>query len=542
MTGFFYGKKGRAVYPFFVCLFPMLMALYCCIIKSGGFVDEYWSNGFANSSKGNNLMVVFDGDVTHRVITQGDLNEYISVDADEAFSFSYILKNCSNDLTPPLYYFILHLISSFFPLTVSKWFGLSINLVAFLVTLLFLYQVSFILFKSRWVSSLVTLCYGFSIGGLNNVTYIRMYAMVTMWSIILLYSILKLVRDEGWWYYVITGVVIYLGFLTQYNFGIFAFVFCAETCILLLCRKKIKKFLIFSASALSGVIAFFITWPHLFTQTDKAGQLNGKGDSGLFISLYYWGSVLGRQMETELLLLCILVILISVLSVLTKTKVKDVYREIKGRLVLSECIMVLTGGILSLVVTAYFAPFFSARYCFNAMPVLTLILGLLFWLFRLLLEKYFANKDKIINMNIVGVLFAAVAVIGAANLSEMKYLYLDNSEKLLVTDAVSSYPCIFINTNHDKAITNSIDHLVKFKDFYVTDKLTREEYDSYVKSRPDNVGMVVFVDRDPIGSSGLDSDEVMTEIAEMQLYDTILVLYELDSVTAFLLYDSELAE
>ena len=82
-----------------------------------------------------------------------------------------------------------------------------------------------LLYRSHWVSALVVLYYGFSLGGLNNVTYIRMYEFLTMLSVLLTYAVLKYIREGKVIFSIASGILIYLGFLTQYNFAFYAFFF-----------------------------------------------------------------------------------------------------------------------------------------------------------------------------------------------------------------------------------------------------------------------------------------------------------------------------
>jgi hypothetical protein len=78
--------------------------------------------------------------------------------------------------------------------------------------------------------------------------------------------------------------------------------------------------------------------------------------------------------------------------------------------------------------------------------------------------------------------------------------------------------------------------LIKYEDIYVVDELTGEEYDTYVNSHSNREAIVVYVDIETIGSSGLDSDEVIGKFAETGMFDNIYFLYELDSARAFLLH------
>ena len=532
--------KCKAIYPWMICMIPMLLAVYCCIIKSGGFVDEYFSLSFSNSSRGGYLIDSFEGNLIHQVITSDELRNYIAVEQEEAFVYDYVIENCSGDMTPPLYYFILHTICSFFPGVLSKWFGLSINLVAYFVTLFFLYRVAMLLYRSHWVATLVLFCYGFSAGGLNCVTYVRMYAMVTMWSVLLLYFILKDIQDAGWKYSVATGVVIYLGFLTQYNFGILAFFMCASVCGVLLFKKKIGKLLAFGGCSLTGVLIFLVSWPSLFRQTGIVVSWTneaGRGDVGIFLSIYFWLRMIFFQLYTEILLFVILVLFTIGIRIVLGRVADDSEKTAKKKvhIVSAEYMIVMVTFFGGTVCIAHFAPYFSARYCFNVMPMFALLLGQPIVSFRKQLDKLKVKKNLKFSMYVVGVVIAFVIIMGTPKFDKLMYLYTANPEKLRVTESVSSYPCFFITTNREKAIINSIDHLVKFDDIYVSDELSADEYDTYVNAHSDKDAIVVYVDIDPISSSGLDSDEVIGKFAETGMYDNIYVLYELDSARAFLL-------
>ena len=534
-------KRFKMVYPWLVCLLPMMMAVYCCIIKSGGFIDEYYSLGFSNSSLGAYFIDCYDGNFLHRVIPAEEINNYIMVNGDEAFSYSFIIDNCASDLTPPLYYFILHTICSFFPGVASKWFGLSINLAVFFVTLLFIYRISQMLYKSSWVSTLLTLCYGFSMGGLNCVTYVRMYAMVMMWSVLLLYFAMQVLFTDKKRYIAAVGIVIFLGFHTQYNFGIFAFFVCAATCVALLYLREKKKFFIFSASAISAVLLFLLTWPTIFIQADRLLSWESDNDKwhvSVFMFFYYWISMIFKQVKVEVFVLAFLIVSIILLKFVAHVDARKLKEKLDMKLLMISYFVLLTGYILGTLGIAYYAPYFSARYCFNTMPVFTLLMGLPFVYFKELLERFFEKKNIRFSVVTIGALFVVVIMGGAVNLDEMKYLYLDNPEILKVTESVAQYPCFFVNGNFDKSVVNSIDHLAKFKDFYIFDELNLTEYEEYMKGYPDSEAIVVYVDVDPYNSSGMDGDEVIGSFADTGLYDTILVLYELDSVRAFLLYNS----
>ena len=49
--------------------------------------------------------------------------DYLTVNKGEEFKLGSVIYNQTHDSHPPLFYLVLHLISSFFPGEFSKWFG-----------------------------------------------------------------------------------------------------------------------------------------------------------------------------------------------------------------------------------------------------------------------------------------------------------------------------------------------------------------------------------------------------------------------------------
>lgn len=538
-------KRGtmdmRHAFPWLICLIPLVFAVYCCMIKSGYYLDEYYSYGFSNSTKGVTLLEVFDGNLVHQVITPDDLLDYITVGEGEAFDYSHIFDNCAQDMTPPLYYCILHTFCSFFPGVFTKWSGLSVNLIAFFVILLGLYHTSILLYRSRWVSALVVLCYGFSMGALNNVTYIRMYEFLTMLSVLLTYAVLKYIKEDKVRFSIFSGILIYLGFLTQYNFVFYAFFLCAAACAVLLFKRKIKSCIIFASGAFAGVLAFLLTWPTFFLQLER--DLGSKNEAGIaagpLLFLFIFVILLCSEVGTELCVLAVTMVLIAALKLILKKHRSEQERAAENNKCMAEYLAVLTAFILGSLSIVYFSPFLLSRYCYITLPFFSVLIGLPFLVLRNNAADFISKKGLKLNVNWLGVLLSVGIVIGAMQFERMSYLFLDNPEKLVVTDAVAKYPCLFFNTNYAKSITAATDHLVRFKDFYVVDGTSKEEYYAYLQNHENNEAVVVFVDTDPVVSSGLDAYEVINSLMAEGLYDSVVELYSVDSSSTFLLFNQE---
>ena len=110
------------------------VCLLFCMRKQGFFIDEVYTYGLSNSMKGPYLTDIRNGNLIDSVISREEIADYLSAGSEDAFRFGFVTKNLERDVHPPLYYWIFHAVSSFFPGSDSKWIGLGINAVLFLLT------------------------------------------------------------------------------------------------------------------------------------------------------------------------------------------------------------------------------------------------------------------------------------------------------------------------------------------------------------------------------------------------------------------------
>ncbi|NLM16869.1 MAG: hypothetical protein GX221_04060 [Candidatus Riflebacteria bacterium] len=132
---------------FFMLLFLQLALLLFYMYNKASYTpDEILSYGLSNSTKSlflyphpwkrNQKSTNFNDWIPGRTI-----EEYVTVQENERFSYKNTWQNQEQDTHPPLYYLILHTICSFFPETFSKWQGFSINILCFVLTQILLFTI-----------------------------------------------------------------------------------------------------------------------------------------------------------------------------------------------------------------------------------------------------------------------------------------------------------------------------------------------------------------------------------------------------------------
>lgn len=112
----------------------------------------------------------------------------------EGFQYGKVFENQSADVHPPLYYCLVHTISSLFPGTYSKWYALGINLVCMLLIDTVLYRIGCLLLKNRYYAVIPCVCLIMSCGFSYTLAYARMYTLLSLWLILYIYLHVKMLE------------------------------------------------------------------------------------------------------------------------------------------------------------------------------------------------------------------------------------------------------------------------------------------------------------------------------------------------------------
>ena len=248
--------------------------IYFAFFKQGYHSDEIWSYGYANSFYQKDIHIDEDGNLTHMnewTDTQV-LKDYIEVNKGERFRYDSIYHNQILDLSPPLHSMVLHTICSFFPDKFSRWYSFSINIVSFVIAMIFLFK-SATLLKNENFALCCCALYGFSMGARDTYIYLRMYAMGTAMTMILLYNVIRYLQRYNKEKKIMNRnlaaiwIVSLLSFLTHYHLVAFMGIMTALICLYLLCKKQIKVMFAFGFSMLAVFGISVAVFPSMLQKT-----------------------------------------------------------------------------------------------------------------------------------------------------------------------------------------------------------------------------------------------------------------------------------
>lgn len=212
--------------------------------------------------------------------TPEDAKNYLSVTSDEIFSFGPIYYNQARDVHPPLFYFLVHIVSTIFLNKFSKYIIFIINLVFFIGICLLIRKI-LKLYDKENLSVPTIILYGASIGAISTLIFQRMYAMLAFFCVYYLYINLKIIKNDFKIDKRTKGqlvIITILGFLTQYYFCIYAvFVFvCMMTKMIKEKNKENYKnyFIQHIKAAIIGIVIFPASIYHIFFSYRGVGNSN----------------------------------------------------------------------------------------------------------------------------------------------------------------------------------------------------------------------------------------------------------------------------
>lgn len=242
--------------------------------KNGFYIDEYYLYTMANGSQ---LGVAISSGEWNDT---SDYMKQLVSEPGENFHFKQVYETESSNVHPPLYYYLLHFMSSIFSGRFSKWIGLGLNLLILIPTLIIARKMAWELSgHSEAITLLTVFLFGLSPATISMVVLVRMYLLVGHFTLLYAYlHIADLKRGELSYKRFIIPLMVtgFLGFLTHYFFVVIMFfiTFVYAFYMLVFCRR-IKDTMIYCTAALFSLVLTYFAWPYSYYHIFKGYR--GKG-------------------------------------------------------------------------------------------------------------------------------------------------------------------------------------------------------------------------------------------------------------------------
>lgn len=360
-----FSKKEGKVYPLWMFF---LSILFCILLigvlseKVNYHVDEIYSYGLSNNR--GSIRMDFKTNKKYTPAGKAYMN-YVAADPDDRFHYDIVWENQTNDVHPPLYYCLLHTISSLRPGTFSKWYAGAINILFALLTLYMIRRYSMLMYAENKIMQVyLPVMVVASAGIVSAVAFLRMYIVAMFWVTLLEYVFAKEVEKDTSgpdFYAKVYGIAV-LGALTHYYCIIFTVLLCGVYCVIMLLQKKYKTVLsliatgILAAGTAVGIFPAMIK--HMFFGYRGRDSMNNLSApiSEYWERLRNFFDLLNVDLFGGKMLVWILagVVFLVIATVLKKEKMSSV-RRIRYALLFIPC-------ILYFFIISKMAVYFTTRY------------------------------------------------------------------------------------------------------------------------------------------------------------------------------------
>ena len=440
-----------------------------------------------------------------------DALEYLAIQKGDVFNYFSVYQNQARDVHPPFFYYLVHLTSTLFYNNFTKYIIFSINLVFFIGVLLIIKKIVESLNHKELVIPTMIL-YGASMGCISTVMFQRMYMMVTFFSILYLYFIIKFIKNDfkikdKFWFI----LTIILGFLTQYYFCIYIVLIFIILSIYLLLNKKYKKWFDFLKlhviSALIGIIIYPFCIEDIFFSYRGIGSSEAKTKTFLESLQYYGNQLIDLFGLQNIIYLLIIGLIIAVIHKINKKEI------LKNKL---NIIVIFLPIILFIMTISKIAPFlgenYTSRYMMLLFPVISIaILYMLTFLFD--------NKKTIF---IVGLSISLLLSINGLYNNTPVYLYKDYEKAMELAKDNSDKYFVYVFDNYFTHLSS----LPEFNTYKASLILNKNIHDFEIlnnKELNESNEFILCI------KNWLNKDEILNLVLEKSGYKNYEVLLELNS-------------
>lgn len=477
-------------------------------------------------NRGDSKLLSYKADVYDEPvwISRQEFVDYITVDGQDDFNYLSVYFNVKDDNHPPLHFMLLHTISSIFKKQIMPFMGCAINICAITGILILLMKLGEIYGRMLKIRNLrlfiitVAVFYGLSAGAIVTSLLIRMYALLTLFCIALLYiHVNKWVKDEFCCRNVWLASVTVCGFLTQYFFLFYCLSLAVVTAVLLLRAKKYKGLLVYvrtmTISAVIGVGIYPFAIQDVFSSGRgvEALQNLSAGISGYGIRILEFGKILISRCGGGI---TAVLFGAAVIGILYNRYKKGCSKDgINKQLIY----MLIIPPLVYFLLASRMAPYTVDRYIMPVYPMAVFVLSLIIYVF--------AGQNK--NGSLIATALILIIQVAGIFTYDGSGLYCEYGEQIEIAQSNEELPCICVYAG-----VGYYENLIEFTKYERTLLVTADE----LENRQDVESISGLDAVTVIVKYGVDREHIKEVLKEKYKMSEESVLYRSREVTADEIY------
>ena len=450
-------KKKALKYLIIIILILIGIRVYFGYQKEDFFMDETFSYTLMNMKEGAG-MIQTAPEFNNIWISGDKIKNMLVVSKDEVLRYDIVYYNQTQDVHPPLYYFLLHTASALSFGNFTKWTGIILNILIFVGISFTLYVIGKKVFKSTiWAIVLVAI-YGVSAGAIFSTIFIRMYELLILFVLLYLNKVIDILKKNIIDKEDITKkdmlelvTIFVLGMLTHYHFIIISVLISLVLFIIMLFKKvKISRICTYVGINILGLLIYSLIYPSFYTH--MFGTQRGTESTGNLLNLADYADRIKRginvfdvnifgEVGKIIIPIFILFITLAVIKKILENGLKKV-EEKDGKKEETECIDKYILGIVIISTIIYFmlvgkiVPFMSIRYFLIIVPLIHIVLV---YIFKFVMEILVKKEILRISMVVIIILGYMLISLTVAEKNEFLYKGSNNMYKEIEKTGVKDY-------------------------------------------------------------------------------------------------------
>ena len=450
-------KKKALKYLIIIILILIGIRVYFGYQKEDFFMDETFSYTLMNMKEGAG-MIQTAPEFNNIWISGDKIKNMLVVGKDEVLRYDIVYYNQTQDVHPPLYYFLLHTASALSFGNFTKWTGIILNIIIFVGICAVLYIIGKKIFKSTiWAFVLVAI-YGVSTGAIFSTIFIRMYELLILFVLLYLNKIIDILKMN-----VIENkniskkdmiqlvTIFVFGMLTHYHFIIISVLLSVVLFIIMILKKvKISRICTYVGINILGILIYSLIYPSFYIH--MFGTQRGTESTGNLLNLADYTDRIKRginvfdvnifgEVGKIIIPIFILFITLAVIKKILENGLKKV-EEKDGKKEETECIDKYILGIVIISTIIYFmlvskiVPFMSIRYFLIIVPLIHIVLV---YIFKFVMETLVKKEILRISMVVIIILGYMLISLTVAEKNEFLYKGSNNMYKEIEKTGVKDY-------------------------------------------------------------------------------------------------------
>ena len=473
---------------FLIILVQIIVYVFLGVQKTYIHMDEAYSIGLTNYDK---VEITQNEDFYNNWHNKEYYEDYISISKEEALDLKPVYENQKNDVHPPFYYLLLRIAYSFDLDSFSKWPGLILNIIIVMLSNILIYLVLKEILKNTRIALLMCLVNGLVIASIESVMYIRMYALNSLFLLLIAYIHLKNFKKENMKLstYILMALTVLFAALTHYYNVIYIAIIYIIYMITYIKNKQYKNAVKYTLTMIIPSVVFLIVFPyaieHIFMGYRGEGVLSTfTNPSKMIENLANYINIVNTNVFNGLLWIILTIFVIVTIYKLIKNK------KITIRIENIKLLLITVPAIVYFLFVSLSSPYTEIRYI---IPVCTFIFIYVMYLLNVLLNKILDEKKSNIVFTITMVLILVMPILTQAKINN---LYLEHKNIVNeIKEKYSDLPTIYLfNTNQNRFL-DDIYLFTKIEESYILDieKANQENIDKILENKDLDSGILLWV-------------------------------------------------